>query len=193
MGALIDGSSDNEDQEATEEEHQMKQQLAQLSEDLEVEDYTMIAESSTNEDDLTDNTDGLVDENELLNTDERKDLQNTIWPVQLALVKLCKLGYKIIHSTTKILPTWHDILCELKMTPSILPCDVSTWWNSTFDMLQYALKHQDAIDAVTQHRDLGLRAFEMTDNEWRIVEQLCNVLKVRFVHVCLFTANVVCK
>ncbi|KAG1744021.1 uncharacterized protein EDB91DRAFT_1004174, partial [Suillus paluster] len=45
-------------------------------------------------------------------------------------------------------------------------------------MLQYALKHWDAIDAVTQCRDLGLRAFEMTDNEWRIVEQLCNVLKI---------------
>ena len=59
-----------------------------------------------------------------------------------------------------------------------MPCDVATRWNLTFDMLEYALKHREAVDTVTQRRDLGLRTFELTDHEWKIVEQLCSVLKV---------------
>jgi hypothetical protein len=82
------GASSNEDEEVmlTAEESRMKQQLAQLSKDLEVEDYTTITESGDN--DLRDNTDGLVDENELLTANERRDLEITIRPVQLALVKV---------------------------------------------------------------------------------------------------------
>ncbi|KAG1836175.1 hypothetical protein DFJ58DRAFT_669916 [Suillus subalutaceus] len=45
-------------------------------------------------------------------------------------------------------------------------------------MLQYALQHQKAIDTITQHRELGLRSFEMSDNKWCIVEQLQDVLKI---------------
>ena len=65
------------------------------------------------------------------------------------------------------------------MSVTNMPRDVSTRWNSTFDMLSYALVHREAIDAVTQRRELGLRKFELVDHEWEIVEQLCNVLKVR--------------
>jgi len=47
-----------------------------------------------------------------------------------------------------------------------------------FDMLEYAIEHQEAIDIVTQHWDLGLQKFELIDDEWMIVEQLRDVLKV---------------
>lgn len=59
-----------------------------------------------------------------------------------------------------------------------MPRDVATRWNSTFDMLEYALNHRDALDVVTQRRDLGLRKFELTDIEWEVAEQLRDVLKV---------------
>jgi hypothetical protein len=45
-------------------------------------------------------------------------------------------------------------------------------------MLEYALNHRDALDVVTQRRDLGLRKFELTDIEWEVAEQLRDVLKV---------------
>ncbi|KAG1728879.1 hypothetical protein EDD22DRAFT_788968 [Suillus occidentalis] len=45
-------------------------------------------------------------------------------------------------------------------------------------MLEYTLNHCKAIDVVSQRHELGLRAFELSDEEWSIVEQLCNVLKI---------------
>ncbi|KAG2756746.1 hypothetical protein P692DRAFT_20714747, partial [Suillus brevipes Sb2] len=91
---------------------------------------------------------------------------------------LRKLGFKIIHLTTKLLPAWHEILERLGMNVTTLPRDVSTCWNSTFDMIQCALSHREAIDAVTQQRDLGLRHLELTDQEWEIAGQLRDVLKI---------------
>lgn len=64
--------------------------------------------------------------------------------------------------------------------------DVATRWNSTFDMLEYSLNHRAAINQITQLRDHGLRKFELSDEEWKVVEQLHDVLKVcesRCLHV----------
>ncbi|KAG1904943.1 uncharacterized protein F5891DRAFT_944607 [Suillus fuscotomentosus] len=44
-------------------------------------------------------------------------------------------------------------------------------------MLKYALDHQDAITVVTQSRGLDLHKFELTDVEWEIAQQLCDILK----------------
>ncbi|KAF9225172.1 hypothetical protein BS17DRAFT_794829 [Gyrodon lividus] len=45
-------------------------------------------------------------------------------------------------------------------------------------MLEYALKHRRAVDVVTQQRELGLRKFELSDNEWLVIEQLYSMLKI---------------
>lgn len=45
-------------------------------------------------------------------------------------------------------------------------------------MLLFAIKYQEAIDAMTKERKHGLRAFEMTDEEWLIVGHLHDTLKV---------------
>jgi hypothetical protein len=84
----------------------------------------------------------------------------------------------MIHSTTKILPAWYACLEELKMAHRTMPRDVSTRWNSTFHMLEFALKYCKAIDSVSAERDLELRPFELSATEWKIAEQLCDVLKV---------------
>ena len=44
-------------------------------------------------------------------------------------------------------------------------------------MLEYALDHCEAVDAVTQDRALGLRKYELDDREWALLEQLRDVLK----------------
>ena len=75
------------------------------------------------------------------------------------------------------------------MTVSLMPRDVSTQWNSTYDMLAYALKHRKAVDSITQGRELGLRKFELADHEWETVEQLHDVLKVSLLQRSFHTAN----
>ena len=46
-------------------------------------------------------------------------------------------------------------------------------------MFDYCLRHRAAIDRITQRRGLGLRKFELTDEEWDLAEQLRDNLKVR--------------
>lgn len=71
------------------------------------------------------------------------------------------------------------------MTITLISCDVSTHWNSTFDMLQYAFNHQKAVDTITQSRELGLRKFKLADHEWEVLEQLCSMLKAFLTVVAL--------
>ena len=61
---------------------------------------------------------------------------------------------------------------------TIMPWNVATRWNLTFNLLEYVLNHQKAVNTITQWQDLGLRKYELGNHEWRLVEQLCNVLKV---------------
>ncbi len=96
----------------------------------------------------------------------------------LTCCQLRKLAYKIIHSTTKILPAWYACLEELNMDRCTIPRDVSTRWNSTFDMLEIALKYRKAIDSISAERELQLRPFELSNMEWKIAEQLRDILKV---------------
>ena len=56
--------------------------------------------------------------------------------------------------------------------------DVAMQWNSTLDLLEYALEHHKVIVLVMQQRELGLRDLELMDEEWAIIEQLQIVLKV---------------
>jgi len=46
-------------------------------------------------------------------------------------------------------------------------------------MVDFALDHCKPIEVVTQKRSLGLREFELSDEEWAILEELHKVLKVR--------------
>ena len=80
---------------------------------------------------------------------------------------------------TNVLPAWKTILKDRKWTITLMPLDVATRWNLTFDLLEYALSHKKELDTVTQQRDLGLRSFELRDHEWELIEQLHDVLKVR--------------
>jgi hypothetical protein len=59
-----------------------------------------------------------------------------------------------------------------------MPRDVSTRWNSTFDMLEFAIQYRPAINAMTAACDFGLRQYELVPAEWKIASELRDVLKV---------------
>jgi hypothetical protein len=82
------------------------------------------------------------------------------------------------NSTTILLPKWYQTLTAHGLPHRIIPRDVATRWNSTFDMLDFAVKYRPAIDTMTAARDLGLRNYELDQAEWKIAEDLGGVLKV---------------
>ncbi|KIK95452.1 hypothetical protein PAXRUDRAFT_42709, partial [Paxillus rubicundulus Ve08.2h10] len=113
------------------------------------EDLVTVLEQDLTDDEKNGDIDGLVDEIELLSDRECQELLKSIRPIKLALVKIRKLAFKLIHLTTKLLPAWQKILQEMRLKVTNMPHDVSTWWNSTFDMLEYGLNHREAVDGVT--------------------------------------------
>jgi len=102
--------------------------------------------------------------------------------------KLRKLAFAIKNSTTIILPEWFSILERLAqaaeeagegpLSVRMMPRDVTTHWNATFDMLKFAIEYCDPIDRITGDLKMKLRQFELTDEKWTFAEQLCKLLKV---------------
>jgi hypothetical protein len=58
----------------------------------------------------------------------------------------------------------------------MIPRDVITRWNSTYDMLVFALEYRKVIDEIPEDRDM--RKYELEEDEWTLVQQLCDVLEV---------------
>jgi hypothetical protein len=94
-------------------------------------------------------------------------------------LQLRKLAFKIVHSTTILLQAWKACLKDLKLPIRIMPCDVSTRWNLTYDMLCFSIEYRKAIENMTSERKNDLRQYELDEDEWVIAEELSDTLKVR--------------
>ncbi len=101
-----------------------------------------------------------------------------------------KLAFKVVNSSTILLPAWYDLCRQLKMSEKLIPRDVPTRWNSTYNMAVTTVEYQDVYKRITADSELGLRVFELNRREWTILKQLRDVLKVRtpprrrFVRLC---------
>ena len=112
--------------------------------------------------------------------------------------QLRKLSFALVNSTMILLLVWKVCLVELDCAVRIMPRDVQTRWNSTYNMLQFALGYKDAIKMITSDLANGLWKYELNDDEWLIVKELAATLKVWFRHnlsrshvdhVCLIDAS----
>ena len=61
----------------------------------------------------------------------------------------------------------------------MMPRDVATCWNSTYDMLEFADVYHAALNVMTADRDMTLCKFELSKKEWAMATELCEVLQVR--------------
>jgi hypothetical protein len=86
--------------------------------------------------------------------------------------------FALKNSTTLLLPQWYNTLTAHKLSHRMMPRDVSTRWNSTFDMLDFALEYRLVIDTMTATRDFDLRKYELVSAEWDIAGELRDVLQV---------------
>ncbi|PBK96079.1 hypothetical protein ARMGADRAFT_882892, partial [Armillaria gallica] len=80
-----------------------------------------------------------------------------------------KLCFKIIHSSTLLLPHWKALLQAEGLPEKVLPHDVLTHWNSMFDMLLAVLHHQVVLKKFTADVDNDLHEFELSREEWKAV------------------------
>ena len=59
-----------------------------------------------------------------------------------------------------------------------MPRNVTTCWNSTYNMLDFAIEYRRAINAMMNDWNNDLWSFKLDGNEWKMVGQLCDVLEV---------------
>ena len=88
------------------------------------------------------------------------------------------LANAIKNSSTILLPQWNMKLEDLGLNVRIIPRDVATRWNSTFDMLNFAIDYRLAIDEMTAIRDL--RKYELENEDWETAVHLRDTLKAFF-------------
>ena len=67
---------------------------------------------------------------------------------------------------------------SLSLERRVIPRDVRTRWNATYDMLEFAYRYKKAVNKITDIRDMKLRRYEIEPHEWEIIRQLRDLLSV---------------
>jgi hypothetical protein len=157
-----------------------KEMLAALA--WELEEVTVVeaddgAADDDNEDDVLDYEDDGEDGDgcDGMSEEEVADLDESLVLVQLMLTKVSEFKLSLFlsnpnqlqahantikNSSMIILPKWLEKLEELDLNVRMMPRDVSTCWNSTFDMLKFALDYRITIDSISS---IGISTFPSTN------------------------------
>ena len=157
-----------------------KAELAELAKGIKLEDLVAIAEDESEKDE---NCEDWIDERDDMTSEELDELEESVRPVTHVLVKvssavirvsqsltithaqLRKLAFAVANSTTILLPMWFGLLDALKMSARKIPRDVTTRWNSTYNMLLFALEYREAIDKMSGDKTNNLREYELSEEE----------------------------
>ncbi|KIM71997.1 hypothetical protein PILCRDRAFT_82276 [Piloderma croceum F 1598] len=87
--------------------NEAERELRDLAEGIDIEDEMMQGEwEIPGDDDNEENGDGWVDEVAALSIADHEELEVNVRPIRLVLVKLHKVAFAILHSTTLLLPLW---------------------------------------------------------------------------------------
>ncbi len=103
--------------------------------------------------------------------------------------KLQKLTFNLKNSPTILLPAWYKILTVHCLSPCMMPHDVSTCWNLTFDMLEFTIQYCATINTITAARDFSLCQCELVRAEWKVAGELQEVLKVSILLLLLYNVS----
>ncbi|KAJ7346380.1 hypothetical protein DFH08DRAFT_701395, partial [Mycena albidolilacea] len=72
---------------------------------------------------------------------------------------------KTVNYSTKLLSAWKQAVLDHGKKPKILPRDVKTRWNSTFDMINTALAYKKVIRDFTLDETNGLQSYVISTLE----------------------------
>ncbi|KAF8239966.1 hypothetical protein L208DRAFT_1235068, partial [Tricholoma matsutake] len=75
------------------------------------------------------------------------------------------------------LPAWHKACTANSRPIRLIPHDVKTCWNSTYDMLTAAFDYRTVIDDIMANKSLKLHHYELDDQDWEVVEDLLQMYK----------------
>ncbi|KAF8067603.1 hypothetical protein FPV67DRAFT_1561940 [Lyophyllum atratum] len=104
-----------------------------------------------------------------MSDNEREGLNQSVQPLRVLLAKVRTAAFALKNSPTILPPKWFLILQELKLPGRMMPRDVSTWWNSTYDMLVFA---------ITGDCQAKIQQYELSEDDWVLVKQLRDVLLI---------------
>lgn len=180
----------------------MADALAELENELDDENGGVVEDDRESDDDSLDGREGMTEE-EIAELEESvRPVRQVLNKVSILLPRhhshhrvlrrflsqLRKAAHAIKNSTTHILPEWFAILDRLAeaaeaegqkpLSRRMMPRDIVTRWNYTYEMLSFAYIYRDAYNELTSNRDMKMRDYELEDSEWDIVKQLAKVLKV---------------
>ena len=164
--------------------------LVALAEDLE----ESVDDHNGEDDDLDeledDSEDGEQDKHEGMSDDEitvRRNWRNMFSPVRLSKASPFKLDFdsfahiaaqdRIFNyiRTQPELNHYHPFRMVFDVSGSLdarmMPKDVSTCWNSTFDMVDFTIDYQPVIGAITGNRDMKMQSFELDASKWVIAKE----------------------
>ncbi|KAF5342776.1 hypothetical protein D9758_017115 [Tetrapyrgos nigripes] len=136
--------------------------LAELAADIDIEELLVQIGKGSDNVEAEDESDLIVDMLKGFGDDEAKELQQRIRPITKVLVKLQKISFKTINSSMLLLLQWYSILNEHEKKEMVIPRDVNTRWNSSFDILDYSCIHKRYINEfVNEDLDNGLSKFAL--------------------------------